>query len=117
MNLAIRGIEQDLGAYAEDTSSVRRKKKHKTEKYRRQKIPSLFTEGIFGQAVIELFKHMGYTHVYDSDMNRDYTSPLLDAVLRDSLVRINKSTVPDAIDEAISRSKNFDFGSLLRKNN
>ena len=79
-------------------------------------MPSLFTEDTFEQAVIELFEHMGYTHIYAPDMDRDYTSPLLDAVLRDSLVRINKGLAPDAIDEAISKLKNFDTGSLLQKN-
>ena len=79
-------------------------------------MPSLFTEDTFEQAVIELFEHMGYAHIYAPDMDRDYTSPLLDAVLRDSLVRINKGQAPDAIDEAISRLKNFDTGSLIQKN-
>ena len=79
-------------------------------------MPSLFTEDTFEQAVIELFEHMGYTHVYAPDMVRDYTSPLLDAVLRDSLVRINKNLTFDAIDEAISKLKNFDTGSLIQKN-
>ena len=70
-------------------------------------MPSFFTEDTFEQAVIELFEHMGYTHIYAPDMDRDYTSPLLDAVLRDSLVRINKGLAPDAIDEAISKLKNL----------
>ena len=37
-------------------------------------MPSLFTEDTFEQAVIELFEHMGYTHIYAPDMDRDYTS-------------------------------------------
>ena len=52
-------------------------------------MPSLFTEDTFEQAVIELFEHMGYGHIYAPNMDRDYTSPLLDAVLRDSLIRVN----------------------------
>ena len=79
-------------------------------------MPSLFTEDTFEQAVIELFENMGYLHIYAPDMDRDYTSPLLDAVLRDSLVRINKGLALDAIDEAISKLKNFDTGSLVQKN-
>ncbi len=79
-------------------------------------MPSLFTEDTFEQAVIELFVNMGYVHIYAPDMDRDYTSPLLDSVLRDSLVRINKGLVPDAIDEAIAKLKNFDSGSLVQKN-
>ena len=79
-------------------------------------MPSLFTEDTFEQAVIELFENMGYLHIYAPDMDRNYTSPLLDAVLRDSLVRINKGLALDAIDEAISKLKNFDTGSLVQKN-
>ena len=61
----------------------------------------VFTEDTFEQAVIELFEGMGYTHVYAPDMSRsDYSSPLLDSVLQDSLVRINKGLPLDAIQEA-----------------
>ena len=79
-------------------------------------MPGLFTEDTFEQAVIELFEHMGYAHIYAPDMDRDYASPLLDAILRDSLVRINKNLTLDAIDEAISKLKYFDTGSLIQKN-
>lgn len=51
-----------------------------------------FTEDTFEQAVIELFENMGYTHIYAPDMNRtDYSRPLLDDVLRDCLVRLNRN--------------------------
>ena len=76
----------------------------------------IFTEDTFEQAVIELFEKMGYGHIYAPDMDRDYSSPLLDAILRDSLVRINRGIASDAIDEAISKLKNFDTGSLVQKN-
>ena len=50
-------------------------------------------------------------------MNRtDYSSPLLDSVLQDSLVRINKGLPLDAIQEAISKLKTFESGSLVQKN-
>ena len=75
-----------------------------------------FTEDMFEQAVIELFENMGYTHIYAPDMDRDYSSPLLDAVLQDSLVKLNKGLPLDAINEAISKLRNFDTGSLLQKN-
>ncbi len=77
---------------------------------------SLFTEDTFEQAVIELFETMGYTHLYAPDLERDYESPLLDAVLRDSLVRLNRGLPLDAIEEAISKLKNFDASSLIQKN-
>ena len=75
-----------------------------------------FTEDMFEQAVIELFVNMGYTHLYAPDLERDYSSPLLDAVLMDSLVKLNKGLPLDAINEAIARLRNFDTGSQLQKN-
>lgn len=75
-----------------------------------------FTEDMFEQAVIELFQNMGYTHIYAPDMERDYTSPLLDSVLIDCLVKLNKGLPLDAITEAVARLRNFDTGSLLQKN-
>lgn len=77
----------------------------------------LFTEDTFEQAVVELFENMGYTHIYAPDMNRtDYSRPLLDDVLRDCLVRLNRSLPAVAIDEAILKLNDFDAGSLLQKN-
>lgn len=79
-------------------------------------MPSLFTEDTYEQAIIELFENMGYDHLYAPDLDRDYSSPLLDVELRNSLVRINRSLPVDAIDEALIKLKNFDTGSLLQKN-
>lgn len=76
-----------------------------------------FTEDTFEQAVIELIENMGYTHIYAPDMNRtDYSRPLLDDVLRDCLVRLNRNLPVMAIDEAILKLNDFDAGSLLQKN-
>ena len=76
-----------------------------------------FIEDTFEQAVIELFENMGYTHIYAPDMNRtDYSRPLLDDVLRDCLVRLNRNLPVTAIDEAILKLNDFDAGSLLQKN-
>ena len=75
-----------------------------------------FTEELFEQAVIELFQNMGYTHIYAPNMDRDYTSPLLDSILLDSLVKLNKGLPLDAINEAIAKLRNLDTGSLLQKN-
>ena len=75
-----------------------------------------FTEELYEQAIIELFDKMGYTHIYAPDMERDYSSPLLDAVLQDSLVKLNKGLPLDAIQEAIAKLRDFDTGSLLQKN-
>ena len=68
-------------------------------------MPSLFTEDTYEQAIIELFQNMGYDHLDAPDMERDYSSPLLDAVLRDSLVRINLGLPVEAINEAITKLK------------
>ena len=76
-----------------------------------------FTEELFEQAVIELLEKMGYTHIYAPDMNReDFSSPLLESALLDSLVRINKKLPIEAINEAIYKLKNFENGSLVQKN-
>ena len=79
-------------------------------------MPGLFTEDTYEQAIIELFENMGYDHIYAPDFDRDYTSPLMDSVLRDSLVRVNRGLSVDAIEEAINKLKTFDIGSLLQKN-
>ena len=75
-----------------------------------------FTEEMFEKAVIELFENMGYAHIYAPDMDRDYSSPLLDSVLMDSLAKLNKGLPLDAIIEAVNKLRNFDTGSLLQKN-
>ena len=78
---------------------------------------AIFTEDTFEQAVIELFETMGYTHIYAPDLDRaDYTRPLLDDRLGDSLRRVNRGLPGAAIDEAILKLDSLDSGSLLQKN-
>ena len=80
-------------------------------------MPAIFTEDTFEQAVIELFETMGYTHIYAPDLDRaDYTRPLLDEHLRDSLVRVNRGMPGAAIDEAVGKLNDLDSRSLLQKN-
>ena len=51
---------------------------------------------------------MGYTHIYAPDMNRtDYSRQLLDDVLRDCLVRLNRNLPVMAIDEAILKPVSY----------
>ena len=76
----------------------------------------LFTEDTFEQAVISLFEGMGYEHIYAPDLERDYSRPLMDSVLQDSLVRINKGLPLEAIQEAIQKLNSFDSGTLIQKN-
>lgn len=76
-----------------------------------------FTESIFEQAVIELLQTLGYTHIYAPDLNReDFSDPLMESVLVDSLVRINKKLPVEAIREAIAKIRHFEGGSLVQKN-
>lgn len=79
-------------------------------------MPGLFTEDTYEHAIIELFENMGYTYLYAPDLDRDYSSPFLDAALRDSIVRINRSLPVEAVNEAITKLRNLDAGSLLQKN-
>lgn len=76
----------------------------------------LFNENTYEQAIIELFKNMGYTHIYAPELERDYSSPIMEATLLDCLVRLNRGLPIEAIKEAISKLKNFDNGSLVQKN-
>lgn len=76
----------------------------------------MFNENTYEQAIIELFKNMGYSHIYAPEMERDYSSPIMEATLLDCLVRLNKGLPIEAIKEAISKLKNFDNGSLVQKN-
>lgn len=76
----------------------------------------LFTEDTFEKAVISLFEGMGYEHIYAPDLERDYSRPLMDSVLQDSLARINKGLPLEAIQEAILKLNSFDSGTLVQKN-
>lgn len=75
-----------------------------------------FTEDTFEQAVVALFEGMGYEHIYAPDLERDYSRPLMDSVLQDCLVRINKGLPLEAIHEAIQKLNSFDSGTLVQKN-
>lgn len=75
-----------------------------------------FTEASYENSIIELFQEMGYAHIYGPDVERDYTSPLYEEVLFDSLYRINPKLCDDAIKDAIYKLKNFEIGELVQKN-
>lgn len=75
------------------------------------------TEAAYEHSVIELFQHLGYTHVYGPDIeNRDFYSPLYLDILEDSIYRINPNAPKPAIQEALFKIKNFDNGELLQQN-
>ena len=76
----------------------------------------MFTESTYENAVIQLFEGMGYTHIYAPEMGReDFSDPLMDGVLRDALVRINRGLPLEAIGEALSKIRNFDVARVLRE--
>ena len=75
------------------------------------------TEAAYENSVIELFQHLGYTHVYGPDIeNRDFNSPLYLDILEDSIYRINPNVPKPAIQDALFKIKNFDNGELLQQN-
>lgn len=77
---------------------------------------AFFTEADYENSVIELFKNMGYTHIYAPDIERDFYSPLYDDVLTESLYRLNRNLPEDAISDALYKIKNFENGELVQKN-
>ena len=79
-------------------------------------MPSLYTEADYENSVIELFEAMGYTHVYGPDIGRDFTSPLYDEVLEDSIRRLNPDMPEAAIADALYKLRNFENGELVQKN-
>lgn len=78
---------------------------------------TIYTEQSYENSVIELFQHLGYTHVYGPDVDsRDFNSPLYLDILEDSIYRINPNVPKSAIQEALFKIKNFDNGELLQQN-
>ena len=75
-----------------------------------------FTEENYENSVIELFKDLGYTHVYGPDVERDYNSPLYESELVTALYRINPKLPEDAIQDALFKLHNFENGELAQKN-
>lgn len=76
-----------------------------------------YTEADYENAVIDLFKNeLNYDYLYGPDTERDFTSPLYDDVLEESLRRINKGAPYDAIQDALFKLRNFENGELVQKN-
>lgn len=74
-------------------------------------------ESAYEDAVINIFKDLGYRHVYAPNISdRDLHSPLYEEELLSALRRINP-TLPDvAINEALYKIKNFENAPLVQKN-
>ena len=80
---------------------------------------SAFSEDTYEQALISLFQSLGgkqYRYEYGPDIVRDYTNPILDDVLQESLHRINPTLPPDAIDDAIKKLHQIEGSSLYECN-
>ncbi len=75
-----------------------------------------YTEADYENSIIELFVGMGYIHVYGPDVERDFRSPLYDAVLEKSLARLNPDLPADAIADALFKLRNFENGELVQRN-
>ena len=80
---------------------------------------STFTEDTYEQAIVELFKNLGYTHIYGPDIERtdqQYHDPLMEDELREAIQRINPLLPSVAIEEAIYKLRNYEAGSLVTRN-
>ena len=76
-----------------------------------------YTESNYENAIIDLFQsNMGYDYVYGPDIDRNFSSPLYDDVLEESLRRLNPKAPYDAIQDALHKLRNFENGELVQKN-
>ena len=85
----------------------------------------IFTEDSYEQALIELFKQMGYEYEYGPDIERDYREPVNKDVLRECLARVNdsdtlvslpKDVFQQIIDEAVRLVTSINEGTLEQRN-
>ena len=66
--------------------------------------------------MIALFENLGYQHQYGPNIERDYYVPFYEEQLIESLTTINYGKPRPAIDEAISKLKDIEIGSLPQRN-
>lgn len=76
----------------------------------------LYKEANYENAIVELFRNMGYRHVYGPKIERDFYSPLYDEELIAALYRLNPSMPEAAIQDALYKLKNFENAELVQKN-
>lgn len=76
----------------------------------------IFSEETYEQALIELFRELGFRYEYGPDIERDYNNPLLDDVLHESLQRINPTLPQSAIEDAIKKLHQIEGASLYECN-
>ena len=75
-----------------------------------------FSEANYEEAVLELFRNMGYQYAYGPNVERDFQSPLYDEVLLEYIYRLNPALPAEAINEAMYKLKNYENGELVQKN-
>ena len=75
-----------------------------------------FSEANYEEAVLELFRNMGYQYAYGPNVERDFQSPLYDEVLLEYIYRLNPALPAEAINEAVYKLKNYENGELVQKN-
>lgn len=76
-----------------------------------------FTEANYENAIIYLFQSdLGYDYVYGPNVERNFSSPLYDDVLDESLRRLNPKAPFEAIQDALHKLRNFENGELVQKN-
>lgn len=76
----------------------------------------LYKEANYENSIVELFRNMGYHHVYGPKIERDFYSPLYDEELIAALYRLNPSMPEAAIQDALYKLKNFENAELVQKN-
>ena len=75
-----------------------------------------FKEDAYEKAVLSLFEEMGYERFCGYDIERDYSNPIMDDVLQESLQRINPTLPISAIDDAIKKLHQIEGSSLYECN-
>lgn len=75
-----------------------------------------YTEADYENSIVELFRNMGYRHVYGPNIERDFSSPLYEEELDAALRRLNPTIPQDAIADALYKLKNFENAELVQKN-
>ncbi len=76
-----------------------------------------YVEANYENSIIELFQNMGYEHIYGPDeADRDFSSPLMEDVLIESLRRLNPHMAEEGLQDALYKLKNFENGELVQRN-
>ena len=76
-----------------------------------------FVEDTYENSLIQLLQGLGYEHVYGPSVEeRDYKSPLFDAVLEERLRSLNSALPEMGIQDALYKLRNFENGALIDKN-